>query len=717
MKNALLILFILLASSVFSQKLLKGVVHNTQNEAVFAANVYLKNYKEIGQTTNFDGKFEFILKKEYKNDTLVISFIGYNSKEIPLSSVNLNQIINIVLGKNLHALQEVIIKSKEPISEQFSVTKLEMLDIYLNPVSNGDALKAITSLPASTNTDETANPSLRGSSGDRTRVIFNGVPIYRPVRNSQINGIGHFSLFNTAIISKQYIYASNPPLTYGNSSAGLVEIETVNKLNSNQLSLSAGLAHVGVFASQKIKKKSFLQVYGNYQTSDAFLLLNGESLPQLESFGSSDVGINFHSDFNEKTSLNFYSYGIIEDYKVNVNAFTYKGDAYGDKIRNFNIINLTHLLKNGRIAFNNGTNFSKTRFKYGNMDSENKRHQVYSSIDYKWYGINKLSVQFGLNHDYSKNIFRDNIPVFYYALSPASPNYYSDTTISIHNLETYYYLSWEIAKKLLLSNGVRTNIPVNKQKSYLSYQFSLKYQISKKQSLLLSGGKYHNYAIPNYYSKTYNLLNSKQLALDYSYTDKKTLITAAVFYKDEAGERINNEFFHINHSYMAGVELYFESFFMKYFKFSLANTYLNQIIEIDKEKYNGEKNLKYFIKTSLSYNNPRLLNIAITYITRPGKYYTPVNNSSYKDLVNFYEPHYNSYINNLQYENYNNMSINLSRYFQFKKKSMIVFVSINNIFNTKNQSGVNYNFDYSEYHFNYYQQRTIYFGAVWQMDY
>ncbi|RLD74249.1 MAG: hypothetical protein DRJ07_19820 [Bacteroidetes bacterium] len=138
MRNTILAFFILLSSSIFSQKLLKGVVRDVENEAVFAANVYLKNNQEIGRTTNFNGKFELRLTKENINDTLVISFIGYNIKEIPLSSISYEKTIVIILKKNSLALQEVIIKAREPISEQFSVTKLEMLDIYLNPVSNGD---------------------------------------------------------------------------------------------------------------------------------------------------------------------------------------------------------------------------------------------------------------------------------------------------------------------------------------------------------------------------------------------------------------------------------------------------------------------------------------------------------------------------------------------------------------------------------------------------
>ena len=35
-------------------------------------------------------------------------------------------------------------------SEKFSITKLDSLDIYVNPISNGDPLKTITSLPVST---------------------------------------------------------------------------------------------------------------------------------------------------------------------------------------------------------------------------------------------------------------------------------------------------------------------------------------------------------------------------------------------------------------------------------------------------------------------------------------------------------------------------------------------------------------------------------------
>src|SRR5664280_233053 len=298
MKYCILILLFFVPLAVFPQSLLKGVVKDRNGDAVFAANVYLKNNPQKGIVTDLDGNFSLAVNND--TDTLIVSFIGYKQTKIPLHSIKINEFLTVALKEDSKTLAEVFITSQDPISEKFSVVKLGKLNIYLNPVSQGDPLKAITLLPASTTTDESANPSLRGSSADRTRVVLNNVPIYNPVRNSQINGIGNFSIFNTEIIHEQYVYASNPPLTYGNTSAGLIEIETINELPSNQLQLSGSLASVGAFLSQKIKSKSFVQVFGNAQFSDAFIGANKTSMTRLNSFFSRDLGVNFHSNIGKR---------------------------------------------------------------------------------------------------------------------------------------------------------------------------------------------------------------------------------------------------------------------------------------------------------------------------------------------------------------------------------------------------------------------------------
>jgi hypothetical protein len=309
MRVILIVLFLsVLVNNSSSQEYIKGRVVDNNNTPLFAANIYFKNNISSGAVSDFNGEFTLLFTSISIHDTLIISHLSYKQKKIYAKDIDTNEYLIISLEDNIILLDGVMITARNPVSENFSVTKIDRLGIYLNPVSSGDPLKAITSMPSSTNTDETANPSLRGSSSDRSLVVLNGVPVLNPVRNSRVDGIGNFSLFNTEIMDKQYVYASNPPLTYGNTTAGLVEIETKKELSNNQIQLSLGLANAGIFASQMLAKESFIQVYGNVQFSDVFLALNKKSLPRVNNFGSTDIGINSFIKLGKNATLNTFNY-------------------------------------------------------------------------------------------------------------------------------------------------------------------------------------------------------------------------------------------------------------------------------------------------------------------------------------------------------------------------------------------------------------------------
>jgi len=709
-------IFLFIACQCFSQNLLQGIVKDKKGESIFAVNIYLKSEPQKGTTTDFDGKFK--LEIVDLKHTLIVSFLGYKTREILLSSMDFNEKITIVLQEDVQSLDEVIIMARDPISEQFSVVKLNKLDIYLNPVSQGDPLKAITSLPASTNTNETANPSLRGSSADRSRVILNGVPIYKPVRASQLNNQGFFSLFNPEIIDNLYVYASNPPLTYGNTSAGLVEIQTINNLKSNQLQLSASLASTGVFISQKIKEDvSFIQVYGNYQFSDALIGIQEKQFPNISNFKTKDAGINFHTKIGKKAEFNSYNYFIDENFNGYNEQFTYRGKVTTKNKRFFTVNNLKYYTNSGVLSLNSSINTSKQNFDFGNINSKNKTDQIFNSLGYKWFFKDNLDFQFGVSYDYQQNNFDDSTPSFFYALSPNSPSSNSETSISNTILETYLYAKWDVNDKFIVSTGIRSNIPVENQAYYLSSQLSLKYNLNKRQSFLLSGGKYHNYSTPNFFQKKYNLQSSNQIALDYTYRLKNTIVTAATYFKNETSEQILDAFFTVDKTNTFGLELFFEHNFYKYFKFTLANSFINQTITIDNEGYKGQNYFDYLLKTTLQYNNPKLFSLALTYIARPGTYYNPIIDATFDSNTGFYEPVFGEDLFSLQYNNYNRFDLSISKYMKFKKSALIPFASLNNILNQKNEFQILYDVAYTSNRFDYFQFRTIYFGVVWQFDY
>lgn len=716
MRILYLLFFCFFYTTAFAQTQIQGKIINAKGQPVFAANVFVKSKPEKGITTDFDGKFKLQVDS---NNILVVSFIGYKTQEILLKKRDISKDIIITLKEDSQLLSEVAVVAQDPISEKFSVTKLKKLDIYFNPISQADPLKAITILPASTTVDETANPSLRGSSPDRTRVMLNGVPIYTPVRSSQLNNDGFFSLFNTEMIHQQYVYASNPPLTYGNSSAGLVEIQTLKNLTYNQCQFSLSIGSIGFFISQRLKNQSqnFVQLYGNMQNSTAFVAMQKKYLPYLKSFDTKDVGFNFHHKFGENIVFNSFNYYVDEGFKVNYSDLNYSGEANANTKRFFSVNNFTYYSSKGVLMLNIGLNNSKQHFKYGNIKSNIGINQCYASLNFKGEFAENINFQTGISFDYHQNRFNDSIPKYFFALSPNAPSKLSKHNIANSIVEAYSYVDWKLSNKLSLSTAVRSNIPVKKQEYYLNAQVGLKYKMNMKNEIFISAGKYNSYTIPNYYNKDFSLLTSKQFAADYSYTAKKLSMKTAVYYKEEKGEQAINSYFSIDKVRSFGIEAYIAFNISNYFKITASNAFINQKIHQGNRQYHGKYDFSYISKIALQYRNMKLFTASISYMGRPGNYYTPLQSTLIKKpYIEYPIPVFDNEINSRSLGAYNKIDFTINKYIPLKSGAIIPYLSISNIFNIRNEGGIYYNADYSEKHIHTYGKRIFYFGFMWELN-
>jgi hypothetical protein len=686
-----------------------GHVSDEQGNNLFAVNVYLLKQNTIGTVSDLDGNFsiKIVNPNIIKNEYLVFSFISYKQLKIAFDSVNYSRPIHVVMTENTQALNEVVVEGRKSISREFSIKEMDKLKIYLSPLASADPLKAIAMLPSSTNTSETANPELRGSAANRTVVFLNGVPVSNPVRNSQINGVGYFSLFNPELIKSMYVYPSNPPLIYGNISAGMIDIETEEKLESNNYQISASLATIGICISSKINEKSFLQLYGNIMYSDAFLAVNPEINDQLKSFNSTDIGLNYHNNITKNLTLNFYNYLVSESSNVLLNLFTWQDNTTAKTKRNFSVLNLKYHKSKSYISFNAGTNFSNSHFSFGNISSNSKLNQIYISLNYKHIFSEKLSLQTGLSNDYGNYCFKDEVPVFYYAMSPESPYFRTDTLMKNHLSEAHIYLRWKPVNKMILGFGIRKNIGLFQSKSlnYLSLQANLKYNYMNNHSFLFSVGKYNSITEPNYSQKEFKQLSANQFVVEYLYETKKTNINIAAYYKLESGDTIQNR-------KIKGFEIFVEHFLTRTLKASISNTILNSDIELQEKSYNSENNVGYFLVTTFSYFNPKLFNVAVAWSNHKGKYYTPIRSAVYNPNVDFYQPVYSDDINSGRFGNYNTINLSINKTYALHKSNLIVFASIFNILDIKNPKSIIYNKDYSVGTYDYYQKRSTYFGCV-----
>ncbi len=710
MRIFLFIISILSCIPAYSQ-ILKGRITDTKNEPLPFANIWIAGTTN-GVMSNDDGHFELPVKSGNRNDTLVFAFVGYETQKAAINTLDTDKELHIRLKEKTMSLQEVIVVAHRPISEEFTVQKLNQLDIYQNPTANADPLKAIVMLPASTTTDESANPSLRGSAADRTRVIVNGVPVYNPAKFSSLDNIGSFSIFNTHIVRNEYVYASNPPLSYGNSTAGIIEIETATKLNQNTNEVSASLGSAGFMFSRKLKSPdNFVQFYGNCQYGGLLVALNSGRIPRLNNYTVADLGLNLHLKLGEYAAANLYSYGIDERSDYHLHLYTYEDDVKKTKQRVFNVLSFRWQKGRHLIAMNHGNDFSKESTPFGNMNFRPRSAQFYTSASYKhiW---DKFNIQAGASHEIARyNTNNSILPRHFYAFSPASPSIVCDSLVKKESLETYAYAKWDISKRLIVSGGVRVNIPVTGEASYLSRQFSVKYYCSARGSLLLAAGKYNGRSVPNYYNLEYAPQTATHYSLDYTWQSEQTAVQAAVYYKTETGDYTTNYVDQSDRREIFGTEIYAEQTVKRWFKFSGSYTYLHSTQHTGDRQFKSYNNMPYIFKATVSYQRMSIGTFAFSYTSRPGLWITPITGGVFHPEAGCFAPVFGD-INSQRMGAYNRLDFTANKIFIAGKCSIITYLAINNILNIHNDRDRVYSSDYGTHSYDFYNGRLFYFGVM-----
>jgi hypothetical protein len=98
------------------------------------ANVGIRG-KHVGTITNLDGKFSLSISSANIQDTLVVSFLGYKNKEVPVADITNNE-IDIHLKEDFISLQEVIIRNNDPLA----LMRGAIRNIHLNYSQNSSNL-------------------------------------------------------------------------------------------------------------------------------------------------------------------------------------------------------------------------------------------------------------------------------------------------------------------------------------------------------------------------------------------------------------------------------------------------------------------------------------------------------------------------------------------------------------------------------------------------
>ncbi|WP_046743029.1 TonB-dependent receptor [Kordia zhangzhouensis] len=210
------------------------------------ANITIKGTTK-GTTSDFDGLYQ-IPEVAPGTYTLVFSFVGYTTQEVPNVVVNSGQITNVdvILSANAAALDQVtIVATTRKVSE--AATLLEQkkaVDIKqiigaeeLSRKGVSDAASAVTKISGVSKQEGSSNVYVRGLGDRYLNTTFNGLPL--PSNDINKKNV-ELSLFATDVIENVSISKAYSSKQYGDFAAGNVNINSKDYKGKGYLEAFAG---------------------------------------------------------------------------------------------------------------------------------------------------------------------------------------------------------------------------------------------------------------------------------------------------------------------------------------------------------------------------------------------------------------------------------------------------------------------------------------------
>jgi hypothetical protein len=692
------ILLILCTRKVHAQcSAVKGIVKDVvSGVALPGATVRAFHSASSGVITDVNGKFVW----KYKvGDSLRVSFVGYDEAKIVIGSACE---IEVTLSPSSTSLDEIVIKSERLIAEEFTVSKIKKIEIYTNPSAKADPLLAVNASPSATTTDESANISLRGGSPNETGIFLNNVPINDAVRYAQLNGIGTFSIFNTALIKQVQVYPGNPPLEFGNTTSGLIALTTDEEIPTKTINtLSASLASVGYFTSRKVGQKSGLTVFTNYQPSAVLRWFNPAALERIKRFSTVDMGLHFFSKLSDRTVLKVFNYTNRESFLFDTRTPTYQGNFNQEKMRNYTVTNVRHRFRNSELSFNNGISFSRAQFSLSSLNAQLDLNDFFASLNYQYFG-KQSELKMGASYDYRGSDFAGQFPRYSYALGEQFPVDSAISRQAIRLPEVYVYGKINLNSKWVVGGGVRKGISARKQPGFWSNQLNVNFKPSKPWNLILSAGRYNKLLIPQGATSESGHIQTDQYSLDVSYTKPRLESTFSVFAKNsQQGSQ---------QTHVQGLELYGRYRINRNLRTQLSVTSLSATQTLNGQTSSSPFDIRYFIRGNAEYKFAGTWTATLVFLFREGSFYLPVMSANFNSSVGAYEPVYGS---QARLPNYSLVDFSVSKLFAIgKDASAVVFCGLSNIPDFQNVRDYTYNFDYTIRTTELFSLRTIYFGVV-----
>ena len=182
-----LTLVILISAKLQAQTVISGKITNTRKETVSAASVIIKE-TGTGADADSTGYYKLITNEKGKR-TIVVSSVGYNSKEITVNIADAPIQLDIVLKDEPKQLGEVVVSAGTfEASDKAKGASLTPMDAVTVAGSGADLATSLRSLPGAQQIGEEEGLFVRGGTNAEAKQFIDGTLLKNP-NSSSVPGI------------------------------------------------------------------------------------------------------------------------------------------------------------------------------------------------------------------------------------------------------------------------------------------------------------------------------------------------------------------------------------------------------------------------------------------------------------------------------------------------------------------------------------------------
>jgi hypothetical protein len=669
----LTILAILLPNFSFAQTTISGIITEKNGTPIEGANIYLEGTYD-GITSDAEGKFSFDTS-ETGVQTLIASFLSYETFTIAADVVQMNN-LTVKLREDVNSLDTVVISAGTlEASDNSKVSVLKPLDVVTTASALGDFVGALQTLPGTTTVAEDGRLFVRGGDAGETQIFIDGIRVFTPYTptTNNIPTRGRYSpfLFDGITFSTGGYSAE-----YGQALSSVLLLNTIDEPDQDKTEIALMTVGGGVGNTQKWENSSlsFNSSYINLAPYIAVFPDRNDWQKPYEAIAGETV---FRNKF-ESGLLKIYAAFDTTNFELTQEDINFP-EGLNFKLKNYNFYsNASYsgdLNKNWKIEGGGSYTRASNDVRIMADDIENIENSAHFKLKLRKRFSNRLKLNFG-----AEQFFTDFKEEFTNSSLMTSYGFNNNISAAFTELDVVF------SRKFAIKVGARGEYSELFDQLTFSPRSSLAYKTGKNSQLSVAYGDFYQQPSSEVLKFTSDLRAQKtqHYILNYQYVADNRILRAEAYRKVYDNlVTFNDEFPGFSSNYTNNGDGYAQGFDL----FWRDNKTIENVDYWISYSYLDTERLyrNFPVKATPSFANKHNLNTVVKWWINDWKSQIGFSHtlSSGRTFTNPNEPGF------LQEKTkgFNSVSVNWAYLISQQK---ILYVSINNVFGTKNINGYQY---------------------------